>query len=131
MQFKIFRFRSRKKKKVVERYYENLSDIKRIKLNYISDDIGSNYAYFPVLFKDDTGKLRNKIYNALREANIYARKYFYPLTSDQACFKNKYKHIDIPNARYISKNILTLPLYADLEIDEVDQICKIIKESIR
>ena len=71
---------------------------------------------------------RDEIFEALKKRNIIARKYFYPLTSNFECYKGKFNIHRTPIAERISKNILTLPLYADLSIDEVDRICDIILE---
>lgn len=117
-----------KRKKITGLYKGLLSDIQELAINEINDDILGNYAYLPILVKDnEKGLSRDLIYDELKKNNIYARKYFYPLTSDQACFKNKYKHIAIENARYCSERILVLPLYADLAEEDVDRICSIIK----
>ena len=70
-----------KRKKVVERYRERLSDIKGIKLNEEKENVKSNYAYFPVLF-DGYKANRDEIYEELKKNNIFARKYFYPLTNE-------------------------------------------------
>lgn len=116
-----------KRKMVVEKYRELLADIKGIKFHIQYDKISSNYAYFPVeIIEEQYGHTRDWLYNRLRENNIFSRKYFYPLTSDQACFKNKYKNVRIENARNVSSRILTLPLYADLGLEEVARIVKLI-----
>ncbi|MBE6047227.1 MAG: DegT/DnrJ/EryC1/StrS family aminotransferase [Clostridium sp.] len=116
-----------KRKKVVERYRENLSNIKGLRITEKIPGVQENYSYFPVVCEEKyLGITRDELYDELAKNNIYARKYFYPLTADQACFKNKYKNCDIPVARYISNRILTLPLYADLSIEDVDRICSII-----
>ena len=57
-----------------------------------------------------------------------ARKYFYPLTSSFDCFHGKYDVMKTPIAVRISKRVLTLPLYADLALEDVDRICKVILE---
>lgn len=116
-----------KRKIVVEKYRELLADVKGIKFHIQCNEISSNYAYFPVeIIEEKYGHTRDWLYNHLRENNIFSRKYFYPLTSDQACFKNKYKNVRIENARNISSRILTLPLYADLSLEEVARIVKLI-----
>ena len=74
--------------------------------------------------------MRDKVYEALKQENIFSRKYFYPLTSDETCFKNKYKDISLKNARYVSDNILVLPLYDELSFKKIDQILDIIKREI-
>lgn len=114
-----------KRKVVVEKYQELLKDVEGIFYFDYESEFTKNYAYFPILI-DETKfhSSRDEVYNKLRQKEIYARKYFYPLTSDQACFRNQYKHIDLKNARYISERILVLPLYADLDLADVERIVR-------
>ena len=114
-----------KRKKVVKRYIERLSDIRGIKLNSYNKKLKSNYAYFPVLF-DGYKASRDEIYEELKNHNIMARKYFYPLTNDAQCYKNRFSTEQTPIAKYVADRILTLPLYGDLELSTVDKICDII-----
>ncbi len=114
-----------KRKKVVKRYIERLSDIRGIKLNSYNKKLKSNYAYFPVLF-DGYKANRDEIYEELKKNNIMARKYFYPLTNDAQCYKNRFNVEETPIAKYVADRILTLPLYGDLELSIVDKICDII-----
>ncbi|MCD7824798.1 MAG: DegT/DnrJ/EryC1/StrS family aminotransferase [Clostridiaceae bacterium] len=116
-----------KRRKVVEKYRELLRGQEGIRLLDEQEGVKSNYAYFPILI-DETRfpKTRNQVYTELREQNIFARKYFYPLTSDQACFRNRYRDVDLTNARYVSDRILVLPLYADLELENVEKIVECI-----
>lgn len=117
-----------KRKAVVERYRENLEGIEGIKLIPNQDNVQGNYAYFPVVF-DGYRLNRDEVVAALKAENIYARKYFYPLTSSFAAYQDQegITPADTPVAHYISQRILTLPLYADLPLEEVDRICAIIK----
>lgn len=114
-----------KRKNVVEEYRRQLMGVKGIRLNVMSPDTEYNYAYMPVLC--DSREQRDRLYSGLREHNVFPRKYFYPLTADAACFKNKYKEVELSKARDISGRILVLPLFADLENDKVEYICNIIK----
>lgn len=116
-----------KRKKVVERYREKLENIEGIQLNPIQENVLSNYAYFPVIFDEKKfGYSRNEISDRLAENGIYSRKYFHPLTNTFDCFHGKYDVNNTPVALYISKRVLTLPLYADLSLEDVDRICNII-----
>lgn len=116
-----------KRKKVVERYRSNLDSIKGITLCTVQDGVKSNYSYFPVLFeKNIFGKDRDEIIEALSKHNIFARKYFYPLTSKFSVYKNQFTIQETPIAEEVSENILTLPLYADLQLVDVDRICELI-----
>ena len=115
-----------KRKKVAMRYRECLSGIDGIKLNVEQKDVESNYAYFPVLF---SGKYnRDKVFERLEQKNIFARKYFYPLTNEFECYSN-FETADVsktPIAKKVSENILCLPIYADLALEDVERICEII-----
>ena len=119
-----------KRKEIHERYIENLIGIEGIKLPYIQKGIASNYAYFPVLFNGNKIS-RDEVYQELQKHNIYSRKYFYPLTNNFQCYQSNLTSNCTPNhtpiAQYISERILTLPLYADLQLDDVDRICDVIK----
>jgi dTDP-4-amino-4,6-dideoxygalactose transaminase len=116
-----------KRKAVVERYKSHLEGVEGLKLNPVQKDVQPNYAYFPVVFDEKLfGASRNEVFDKLAENGIGARKYFYPLTNTFECFHGKYDANLTPNALHISKRVLTLPLYADLALEDVDRICKII-----
>ena len=114
-----------KRKKVVDRYRERLSNVAGIKLIPIQEGVKQNYAYFPVAF-DNYKYTRDEVFAKLGEENIIARKYFYPLISDFECYRKNYSSNDTPVAKYIAEKVLTLPLYSDLELEIVDKICDII-----
>lgn len=117
-----------KRKAVVERYRERLSGIDGIKLNAVQENVQSNYAYFPVVF-DGYKYTRDEICEKLKEHDIVARKYFYPITNAFDCYKDKHDaKAETPVAYDISFKVVTLPLYADLSLDDVDKICDIILE---
>lgn len=117
-----------KRKAVVERYRERLSGIDGIKLNAVQENVQSNYAYFPVVF-DGYKYTRDEICEKLKEHDIVARKYFYPITNAFDCYKDKHDaKAETPVAYDISFKVVTLPLYADLSLYDVDKICDIILE---
>lgn len=118
-----------KRKTVVERYRTHLESIDGIQLSPIQKDVQPNFAYFPIVVNEKVfGSSRNEIFEALATIGVGARKYFYPLTSSFDCFHGKFNMMDTPVAVYISKRVLTLPLYADLSLDDVDVICRKILE---
>lgn len=118
-----------KRRKVTERYRERLEGREGIRLNTVRPGVKSNYAYFPVIFDEKVfGKSREEVFEALAKEGIGARKYFYPLTNTFSAFHGAYDPGDTPAALHISKRVLTLPLYADLSIEDVDRICDIILE---
>lgn len=116
-----------KRKAVVGRYKERLDGIDGIKLAQPQKGVQSNYAYFPVIF-DGYRLNRDEIYDNLKRENIMARKYFYPLTNDFKCYRDRFLCQETPVAKYIANRVLTLPLYGELSLKDVDRICNIILE---
>lgn len=108
-------------------YIEKLRDVKGIRIFQKSSEATNNYAYFLIVIEDDYGKTRDELYQVLRENNIYSRKYFYPLTSDQACFKNKYRSVKLENARDLANRVLVLPFYEHLNFEQINEITEIVK----
>ncbi|VYU41615.1 aminotransferase class I/II-fold pyridoxal phosphate-dependent enzyme [Clostridium tertium] len=113
-----------KRKLVFNKYNDLLKNIEGIKLPIIQNNVKQNYSYYPVVF-DGYKYTRDEVYEKLKKENIFARKYFFPLTSDFECYKGLFNN-DTPVARYISERILCLPLYSELEIEEIHRICEII-----
>ena len=116
-----------KRKAVVERYFSHLDGVKGIKLGRTDKDVTPNYAYFPVVF-DGFSATRDEIFAKLGENGIMARKYFYPLTNSFECYHSlpTAGAEKTPVAAYFADRVLTLPLYADLTLKDVDRICEII-----
>ena len=116
-----------KRKKAYERYIERLTGVEGIYICAQKENIAYNYAYFPVVFEERLfGASRAEVFERLTENGIGARKYFYPLTNTFECFHRKYDVTKTPVALHVSKRVLTLPLYADLALEDVDRICDII-----
>ena len=117
-----------KRRIVTERYRYHLGKkAEGIQLCVTQRDVKSNYAYFPVIFdKQKFGRDRNEIFSSLASHGIISRKYFYPLTNSYDCYKNRFDINSTPIALKTAQNVLTLPLYGDLAMEDVDKICSII-----
>ena len=117
-----------KRKVLVEQYVRRLHNKKGIVLVLNEDNVKSNYAYFPVVFNPEVcGFTRDEVCDSLARNNIFARKYFYPLTNQFQCYEGRFDLGSTPIAEYVSENVLTLPLFADMQITIVDRICDIIE----
>jgi dTDP-4-amino-4,6-dideoxygalactose transaminase len=112
-------------------YVEQLSEIQGIKLMIIPPDLDYNYSYFPILVKSGFPLTRDELFICFQEENIFPRKYFYPLITDFSLYKG-YKILSkhkIPNARKIADSVICLPLYPDLNEDDVSRVCEVIKNA--
>lgn len=116
-----------KRKAAADRYAERLGDVKGISLIPAQKGVTQNFSYYPVIF-DGFKKNRNEIQKELMDENIFARKYFYPLTSELKCYAAEYGKtvLETPVAKHVSDCVLTLPMYADLTPGDVDIICDIV-----
>lgn len=112
---------------VEARYRERLSDVPGVRLVELQVGVTPNHAYMPVVFDESAfGATRDDVFAALDEAGVGARKYFYPLASDYACYRAVYSSASTPIAKWVSERVLTLPMYAGLAPDEVDRICDVV-----
>lgn len=116
-----------KRRKIVELYIERLSDIPRLKIWNPGRDVTPNYAYFPIVVDEKVfGHTRDEIMDELKSHNIYARKYFYPLTNRMDAYIEKYGNADVPVATWTAERVLTLPMSASYSKEDIDRVCNVI-----
>ena len=114
-----------------ERYWERLAGMPGLRCLVPAAGVRHNYAYLPVLFDPAAfGTARDEVFEALDRAGVGARKYFYPLTCDYACYA-RLPRPDVPVARQAAARVLTLPLYAGLALEDVDRICDVVRGCAR
>lgn len=89
---------------------------------YIPKDCDYNYAYYPIILKDEQELL--KVEQALYKQKICTRRYFYPSLNTLSYINSNMK-CDI--SENIASRILCLPLYVGLTEEQVREIAKIIK----
>jgi dTDP-4-amino-4,6-dideoxygalactose transaminase len=73
------------------------------------------------------GISRDALYEKLKEYNIFARRYFYPLLNEFACYQSVQVSQPLTVAEDVSRKVLTLPTYMDLAEDDVHRICDAMK----
>jgi dTDP-4-amino-4,6-dideoxygalactose transaminase len=81
----------------------------------------TNYSYFPIIFETEAQLLKVEL--ELKENNVFPRRYFYPSVNT---YTKVVSYQSCPISEDISKRILCLPLYLDLTIGEINEICAII-----
>lgn len=119
----------RKRHKLTMAYRDGLKDIVGIRFLKDLPGVDHNYQYMPILIDEEAfGISRDLVYERLKDYNVFARRYFYPLCSQLACYKNLdiRPGSDLKVAEKITKQVLCLPLYGDLREEDVFNICKIL-----
>ena len=120
-----------KRKAVAERYRDGLKDIPGIRMLYDIPGVHHNYAYFPILVDTkEYGISRDELYDLLKNHDILSRRYFYPLCSDFPTYKSLPSATagNLPVSTMVSRSVLCLPMYADLQTEDQDKIISIIKK---
>jgi dTDP-4-amino-4,6-dideoxygalactose transaminase len=87
-----------------------------------------NYSYMPILLP--SRRIRDLVFKNLLRNRIRPRKYFWPLTS-AATFSRKYRKVATPIARNVSSRIITLPIFPDLPLSEVQRITRCVQSVLR
>lgn len=114
------------RKEATDLYIKKLSQINGIVLTELKDNIKYNYSYMPILVDEERyGITRDELYNKLAEYNVFARKYFYPLISNINVYKGL--NAKVETANYVSERILCLPLFGDIKLEDVENVCEIIR----
>ncbi len=90
----------------------------------INEQAKFNYAYYPIIFKDEEQCLA--VLEALKVQDIHARRYFYPLLSDLDYVNSK----ELPIAQSISSRVLCLPIYYQLNRQDIRAITRTINQII-
>jgi dTDP-4-amino-4,6-dideoxygalactose transaminase len=118
MQLKHIELITRKRKALYDVYMSGLKDIEGISFFPVGDDVDYNYSYFPIRINEETfGLSRDAVYEALKNVDVYTRRYFYPLISSLEIYRNFESAMPerLPVANEIADEVLCVPFYPDLE----------------
>ena len=128
LQLKYFEDVVTKRKQIAQTYQSRLEAVEGIEIVGPFEQLQPNYSYFPILVTDKFRMTRDELFDSLKIAGIYTRRYFYPLISTFSM----YQHLpssDVTNlsvAHDASRQILCLPIYPGLETALIDKICSLI-----
>jgi len=106
-----------------EKYNELLSQA--LGRQKIAPGCDYNYSYFPVLFPSEDTLIRAS--NSLNKIDVYPRRYFSPSLDTVGAYRSKQR---CEVSRDIASRILCLPLYAEIELKDVERISKAINVSL-
>jgi len=109
-------------------YRKVLSSVPGIFCTPLPFDTIYNYAYFPILVKEVYPISREGLYDKLRQHNVYARRYFYPLISEFPMYRGLPSAVqcNLPLAGKVAQQVLCLPIYPKLQDQEVELIVSLI-----
>lgn len=110
------------------RYRAELTGVPGIGMFSTHPDWISNHSYFPILVQDGSINGRDALCERLHAEGIMARRYFYPLISDTPVYRDlPSARAELPVARRIAREVLCLPLHANLTDAHVERAIRIVR----
>lgn len=119
------------RKRVAQQYTEAIKSIKGIKLFPYIESLGAeqgfewNCAYYPILINEtEYGMSRDELYKKMKAANVYGRRYFYPLITAFDPYKDypSAKPENLPVATKIANQVICLPMHHALTNEDVARV---------
>lgn len=110
-----------RRKVITEIYDMFLKD--RFKRPYIGSEVTYNYCYYPIIF--DSEEVLLKVKENLENHQILARRYFKPSLNQLPYIK---KRFSCPIAEEVSKKVLCLPLFSELNRNDAERIATLVSE---
>ncbi|MGV8991755.1 MAG: DegT/DnrJ/EryC1/StrS family aminotransferase [Thiobacillus sp.] len=119
-----------RRKEIDAAYRQRLDGVKGIQCMPVDFDNEENFAYFPILVEPDYSISRDGLYQKLKDNGIHPRRYFYPLITDFPMYRGlPSAHQDnLPIAVDAAQKVLCLPIFPDLEDEQIDTISRLIAE---
>jgi dTDP-4-amino-4,6-dideoxygalactose transaminase len=117
-----------RRKAIDARYRSLLKDVSGVRCLSGSGERIPNYSYFPILVDDEYPLDRDALFQKMRDHDIHARRYFYPLISDFPMYRGlpSAQRSNLPVAADASKRVLCLPIYPALTDRDIERIVALI-----
>ena len=113
-----------------EQYRQALAGTPGLRVPEDPHGVQPNGSYFPVFIDaEQFGMTRDEVYEGLKKRNIFGRRYFYPLISEFPMYRDcrGASPRNLHNARRLSREVLCLPLFADITEADVDRVVNAIQ----
>lgn len=124
------------RREVARQYVETLKDVEGISMfPYMVDSftppiggrgaVRHNYSYFPIFVDAEKyGMTRDELYEKMKAAGVYGRRYFYPLISEFSTYRGlESAHPNnLPNAHKMANSVICLPMHHGLSAEDIERI---------
>lgn len=125
------------RKRVAQRYTEAIKQIEGIELFPYIESLGAeqgfewNCAYYPILINEaEYGMKRDELYAKMKAANVYGRRYFYPLITAFDPYRDypSASPDNLPVATKIANQVICLPMHHALSEEDVERVLKVLTD---
>jgi dTDP-4-amino-4,6-dideoxygalactose transaminase len=119
--------------RIAERYREAFKGVEGLVMHEVPEHCTRNNSYFPVRVMKDFPLSRDGLYDALREKDVWARRYFYPLISEFPTYRGlpSASPDNLPFASEVSRQVLCLPIYPALTEESQDRVIDVVLKAAR
>jgi dTDP-4-amino-4,6-dideoxygalactose transaminase len=120
------------KRKEIDAFYRaELASIPGVHTVRKPEGVQANCSYFPILIQEDFPLTRDDVYEALKDRNIFGRRYFYPLISDFPMYRSRPSadSLNLPVATSLTQQVLCLPIYPTLSIHEASAVVDVVRDA--
>jgi dTDP-4-amino-4,6-dideoxygalactose transaminase len=113
-------------------YREGLADLPGIRCLADAGEKVANHTHFPVLVGPDYPISRDDLYQKLRDHEIFARRYFFPLISEFPMYRglNSASRDNLPVATEMARQVLCLPIFPALEPQDVRRVIDLVRRPL-
>lgn len=119
-----------RRKQVALRYREALRQARGITFFEDRPGVKHNYSYFPIFINEkEYGMSRDALYEKMKAAGVYGRRYFYPLISTFSTYRGleSARPSNLPNAHKMAEEVICLPMHHGLSEEDVDRVLRCIQ----
>ncbi len=119
------------RKKVAITYRKELKEVHGINFWEDMPGVKHNYSYFPIFVDaEQYGLTRDELYSRLKQHNIFARRYFYPLISNFPTYRGleSSRADNLTNAIHLANSVICLPMHHTLSKEDVQRVIDVIKK---
>jgi dTDP-4-amino-4,6-dideoxygalactose transaminase len=117
------------RKEVAIEYRKVLRNVEGITFFDDIPGVKHNYSYFPIFIDEQKyGMSRDDLYMKMREAQVYGRRYFYPLISEFSTYRGleSADPKNLPNAHKMANTVICLPMHHALSKEDIQRILSLI-----
>lgn len=118
-----------KRHQVAIKYRNALRNVPGIRFFDDMQGVRHNYSYFPIFINaEEYGMTRDELYFKMREANVFGRRYFYPLISTFSTYRSlpSAGAENLPVATKVANEVICLPMHHQLSDEDINRVLELV-----